>query len=76
VGLAPFRALPQQGLALISYVIQVALAAALINVWEETGWTGFMFTRLQPLYGALLSSVLVAVCFGGIHLPLLSVSGR
>jgi uncharacterized protein len=74
-GLAPFQALPRQGAALISYVVQVVLVAVLINVWEETGWTGFMFTRLQPRYGALAASLLVAVCFGGIHLPLLFVSG-
>jgi uncharacterized protein len=74
-GLAPFQALLHQGPALISYVIQVVLVAALVNLWEETGWTGFMFTRLQPRYGALPASLLVAVCFGGIHLPLLFVSG-
>jgi uncharacterized protein len=74
-GLTPFQALPHQGPALISYVVQVVLTAALVNLWEETGWTGFMFTRLQPRYGALPASLLVAVCFGGIHLPLLFVSG-
>lgn len=74
-GLAPFQALPHQGTALISYVVQVVLAAALVNLWEETGWTGFMFTRLQPRFGALVASLLVAVCFGGIHLPLLFVTG-
>jgi membrane protease YdiL (CAAX protease family) len=74
-GLLPFQRLPQQGPSLINYVIQVVLAAAIVNVWEETGWTGFMFTRLQPKIGALAASILVAVCFGGIHFPLLFVSG-
>jgi membrane protease YdiL (CAAX protease family) len=70
-----FQELPHQGPSLISYVIQVVLAAVIVNLWEETGWTGFMFTRLQPKMGALVASVLVAVCFGGIHLPLMFVSG-
>jgi membrane protease YdiL (CAAX protease family) len=74
-GLAPITALPQQGSALIGYVIQVVVAAALINIWEETGWGGFMFTRLQPRYGALVASLLVAPCMGGIHLPLLFIPG-
>ncbi len=74
-GFAPFQALPHQLPAVLSYVIQVVLAAALVNLWEETGWTGFMFTRLQPHYGALVASILVAVCFGGIHFPLLFVTG-
>ncbi|HLW01379.1 MAG TPA: CPBP family glutamic-type intramembrane protease [Ktedonobacterales bacterium] len=74
-GLAPIGALSQQGPALIGYVIQVVVAAALVNLWEETGWGGFMFTRLQPRYGALGASLLVAPCMGGIHLPLLFISG-
>lgn len=72
-GFAPIGALPHQGPTLIGYLVQVVLVAALVNVWEETGWTGFMFTRLQPRYGALIASLLVAPCFGGIHLPLLFV---
>lgn len=72
-GLAPIGALPRQGPALIGYLVQVVLVAALVNLWEETGWTGFMFTRLQPRFGALVASLLVAPCFGGIHLPLLFV---
>ena len=74
-GFQPFQALPKQGAALIAYVIQVVLAAALINLWEETGWTGFVFTRLQPKIGALAASLVIAPLFGGIHLPLIFISG-
>jgi uncharacterized protein len=74
-GLTPFRALPQQGPALLSFAVQVVALGALINLWEETGWTGFMFTRLQPRYGALVASVLVAFFFGGIHLPAVFIPG-
>jgi uncharacterized protein len=56
-------------------VPQVILVAALVNLWEETGWTGFMFARLQARYGALLAAVLVAPAWGGIHLPLFFIAG-
>jgi membrane protease YdiL (CAAX protease family) len=74
-GFGPLGALPHQVPGLLNYLFQVVLVAALVNVWEETGWTGFMFTRLQPRFGALVASLLIAPCFGGIHLPLLVVQG-
>ncbi len=74
-GLSPIGALPQQGSALIGYGVQVVVVAALVSLWEETGWGGFMFTRLQPRYGALVAALLVAPCMGGIHLPLLFIPG-
>lgn len=73
-GFAPLGALVQQWPLMIGYLFQVVLVAALVNLWEETGWTGFMFTRLQPRFGALVAALLVAPCFGGIHLPLLFVT--
>ena len=73
-GFAPLVALAHQWPLLIAYLMQVILVTALVNLWEETGWTGFMFTRLQPRYGALVASLLVAPAFGGIHLPLLFVN--
>jgi membrane protease YdiL (CAAX protease family) len=54
---------------------QTILIALLVNLWEETGWTGFVFARLQPRYGAVLASLMVAPAFGGIHLPLFFVDG-
>lgn len=74
-GTSSIAALLRQPSLLIGYLFQVILVAALVNLWEETGWTGFMFTRLQPRVGALAASLLVAPCFGGIHLPLLFVTG-
>ena len=46
-----------------------------INLWEETGWTGFMQHTLQKRQGPLLASVLVAPLFALIHLPAYFVSG-
>jgi uncharacterized protein len=62
-GFAPLVALIQQWPLLFAYLMQVVLVTALVNLWEETGWTGFMFTRLQPRYGALVASLLVAPAF-------------
>lgn len=73
-GAAPIGALLRQGPLLIGYLFQIVLVAALVNLWEETGWTGFVFTRLQPRIGALAAALVVAPCFGGIHLPLLFIS--
>jgi membrane protease YdiL (CAAX protease family) len=74
-GTSPVVSLAHQAPLLIGYVLQVVLVAALVNLWEETGWTGFMFTRLQPRMGALKAALLVAPCFGAIHLPLLFITG-
>ena len=74
-GLAPLGALTHQGSALLGFLVTAVLVGALVNLWEETGWSGFMFTRLQPRYGALVASLMVAPCFGGIHLPGLFITG-
>jgi uncharacterized protein len=42
----------------------------LINLWEETGWMGFVQTRLQHRHGALVAALLTAPLFALIHLPL------
>lgn len=73
-GFSTVGALLHQPGLIVGYLIQVVLIAGLVNLWEETGWTGFMFTRLQPRVGALWAALLVAPCFGGIHLPLLFVT--
>jgi uncharacterized protein len=74
-GLLPFQALPHQAPSVINFMVQLVVLAVLVNIWEETGWTGFMLTRLQPRYGTLVSSLLIAPCFGAIHIPLIFVSG-
>jgi membrane protease YdiL (CAAX protease family) len=53
----------------------VVLPFVLINLWEETGWTGFLLPRLQQQYGPLLASVLTAVPFALVHLPLFFIVG-
>src|SRR3954471_19580497 len=61
-GLDPVRALVQNWPALFtSYLPTLAFMIVLNNVAEETGWTGFLFSRLQqrhrPVYAALLSAI-------------------
>lgn len=70
-GLGPIGALPHQGSVLLDFLVQLIVGAVLVHLWEDAGWIGFMFTRLQPRFGALVASLIVAPCLGGIHLPLL-----
>ncbi len=58
-----------------AYLLNVALIAVLISVWEEGGWMAFMTSRLQPRLGRVLASVVVAPLFGFIHFPLFLVTG-
>jgi membrane protease YdiL (CAAX protease family) len=44
--------------------------ALLANLWEETAWAGFVQTRLMARHGLLVSSLLTAVPFALIHVPL------
>ena len=42
----------------------------LINLWEETAWAGFVQTRLMARHGLLTGSLLTALPFAAIHIPL------
>lgn len=74
-GVASLGPLSQLGSALFAFLVQLVVGAVLIHLWEDGGWFGFMLTRLQPRFGALLASLLVAPALGGIHLPLLFITG-
>jgi membrane protease YdiL (CAAX protease family) len=47
--------------------VLIALTASL---WEETAWSGFVQRRLMDRHGLLVGSLLTAIPFGLIHLPL------
>jgi len=51
--------------------IHFVSGALIINLWEETGWTGFVQSNLMRAKGVLKGSLLTAPAFVGIHLPLL-----
>ena len=50
--------------------LTVIFGALLGNMWEELAWTGFLQQRLMDQRGLLVGSLLTAVPFGLIHLPL------
>src|SRR4051794_6561959 len=52
------------------YVIILAFSALTANLWEELAWSGFVQVRLMSRHGLLLGSLLTAVPFFLIHLPL------
>ena len=44
--------------------------ALVINLWEETAWAGFFQSRLMARHGLLVGSLVTAVAFAAIHIPL------
>jgi membrane protease YdiL (CAAX protease family) len=55
---------------LIGYAIAFLSSTVIINILEETVWTGFVQRRSMARFGALGGSALTAALFAGIHLPL------
>ncbi|MEO5662265.1 MAG: CPBP family intramembrane glutamic endopeptidase [Nocardioides sp.] len=43
---------------------------ALINIWEETAWSGVVQTRLEHRHGLVKAALLTAVPFALVHMPL------
>jgi membrane protease YdiL (CAAX protease family) len=76
LGGGPIQAFAGQWTLLFTgFLPQALLIAVLVSLWEEGGWTGFLLPRLQQRWGALLSSVMLAVCQGLFHVPLLFIVG-
>ena len=50
--------------------LTLVFGALLGNVWEETAWAGFAQSRLIARHGLLRGSLLTAIPFALIHLPL------
>jgi uncharacterized protein len=58
------------------YLFDTLIFGALIlNLWEETAWGGFAQTRLMARHGLLVGSLLTAVPFAVVHVPLHFASG-
>jgi membrane protease YdiL (CAAX protease family) len=53
-----------------TYLLFLVLGAVTGNLWEETVWAGFVQGRLMDARGLLIGSLLTAVPFYLIHLPL------
>jgi membrane protease YdiL (CAAX protease family) len=75
-GTAAVGALLGVGTALSgSFVVGLALANVLssvivVNLWEEMAWAGFVQRRAADRWGYVGGSVVTALLFTGIHLPL------
>ncbi|UCB47297.1 MAG: CPBP family intramembrane metalloprotease [Spirochaetota bacterium] len=56
---------------LISFIISLITGA----MGEELGWRGFLLSRLQSKFNALISSLIVGVIWAVWHLPLWTLTG-
>jgi len=54
----------------LTYGVFLVAGALTGNLWEETAWSGFMQGRLMARRGLLVGSLLTAIPFALIHLPL------
>ncbi len=76
LGLAPLGALTENWTLLFTvFLWGVVVPFVLVNLWEETAWTGFMQHTLQERRGPVLASVIVAPFFALIHMPGFFVAG-
>jgi membrane protease YdiL (CAAX protease family) len=70
LGATPLEALAQNWSLLFTVFLPgVLVPFALVNLWEELGWTGFMQHTLQERHGPLLASAIAAPFFALIHMP-------
>jgi len=58
------------GFVVATYVALLVLGAVTGNLWEETVWSGFVQGRLMAARGPLVGSLLTAIPFFVIHIPL------
>jgi membrane protease YdiL (CAAX protease family) len=59
------------------YLFMTVIFGALLgNLWEETAWSGFVQTRLTTRHGLLVGSLLTAIPFFLIHIPLAFSAGN
>jgi membrane protease YdiL (CAAX protease family) len=64
---------PADGWAAVagSYLLNTLVIGALLgNIWEELAWTGLVQRRLMERHGLVAGSLLTAIPFALIHLPL------
>jgi membrane protease YdiL (CAAX protease family) len=54
----------------IAQVVGLLVNLALINLWEETAWAGFVQTRLERRHSLVVAAILTAIPFALVHMPL------
>jgi membrane protease YdiL (CAAX protease family) len=57
------------GLILPTYLLTLVVGVILGPLWEEPGWRGFAFPRLQERFGPILASVILGALWALWHLP-------
>lgn len=55
---------------MVTQLVGFLVNLALINVWEETAWSGLVQTQLEERHGLVRAALLAAVPFALAHLPL------
>ena len=54
----------------ITQIVGLLVNLALINLWEETAWAGFVQSRLERRHSLAVAAILTAIPFALIHMPL------
>jgi len=57
------------GLILPTYMVTLVVGMILGPLWEEPGWRGFAFPRLQARYGPVLGSIILGALWAIWHAP-------
>jgi len=60
----------------VSLLVSSIVAAIMVGIFEELGWTGFAIPRLRLLYNVLVTGLIVGFFWGLWHLPLFLGSAR
>jgi membrane protease YdiL (CAAX protease family) len=61
---------------IVGFLVQLVTGAVIINIWEETVWTGFVQRRAMARWGTLAGSLVTSLLFVGIHIPSSSTAPR
>jgi membrane protease YdiL (CAAX protease family) len=54
----------------ITQIVGLLVNLALINLWEETAWAGFVQSRLERRHSLVVAAILTAIPFALVHMPL------
>ena len=61
---------PVTGAFLTGWVMTLLSSFLIVNLAEETAWTGFAQRRAMARWGTIRGSLVTALLFAGVHLPL------
>ncbi len=77
LGVAPLTALIQKWpLIFTAYLPNVLIIVLAVQIWEETGWSGFALPNLQKHFGAVRACLVLGSLWALWHLPAFFVPGQ